>query len=157
MTVCATNPYITVTVGPEDAVEPLVISSACDGEGIEWTELVLPEWSLRMTYAPPSAYVPGNVLLAAVEDSGEVGMVVTLEATSAAGLETLKTTLGNALAAWPGVVTVKLVEDAGETVIGGPWQSFPTRPRWGDMKALLNGIYLIDGAFSIPVNPPGAP
>lgn len=146
---------IDVAIGnPED---PFVIGSACEGEGIQWTQLVLPEWSLRMRYAPPSDWIPGNVLLAAVEDSGEMAMVVTLEAASIAALEALKASLKAALVVWPGQVTVTLVEDAGSTVIEGPWQSFPTLPRWGEVTALLHGTYLIDGMFSIPVNPSGAP
>lgn len=146
---------IDVTIGdPED---PFVISSTCEGAGVQWTQLALPEWSLRMKYAPPSDWVSGNVLLAAVEDSGEMAMVVTLEADSIAALNALKTQVKNALTAWPGEVTITVVEDENSTVIDGPWQSFPTVPRWGEVTALLRGAYLLDGSFSIPVNPAGAP
>lgn len=146
---------IDVAIGdPED---PFVITSSCEGAGVQWNQLVLPEWSLRTVYAPPSAWVPGNVMLSAVEDSGEVAMVVSVEGTSAAELETFKASLKTALAVWPGQVTVTLVEDTGSTIIGGPWQSFPTVPRWGEVTALLHGEYLLDGLFSIPVNPAGAP
>lgn len=146
---------IDVAIGDPEA--PFIISSECGSTGISWTSLALPEWSLRTVFAPPSAWVPGNVMLSAVEDSGEMAMVVTIEEASAADLEVTKAALKTALGVWPGEVTVTLIEDAGSTVIAGPWQSFPTVPRWGELTALLHGTYLIDGLFSIPVNPAGAP
>lgn len=147
---------VDVKIGdPED---PFIISSTCESEGVQWTQLVLPDWSLRMGWAPPSNYVSGNVLLSAVEDSGDVAMTVALEAASAAALNLLMSDVKAALAVWYGEFSAISVDDeAVETVIAGPWQSFPTVPRWGDVTALLRGTYYIDGTFSIPVNPVGAP
>lgn len=146
---------IEISIG--DPVDPLVITSVKSESSIQWAELVLPEWSFRMVYAAPTGFVPGNVLLSAVEDSADLALLVNLQAASASGLEAQKALLKNALAVWPGEVTLTLVEDGGDTIIGGPWQSFPTAPRWGSVRALLSGDYFQDALVSIPVNPAGAP
>lgn len=151
---CATR----VDVKMGDPEDPYVISSTCESVGVQWTQLVLPEWTLRMGWAPPSNFVAGNVLLSAVEDSGDVAMVVALEAETADALTALMAEVKAALIVWPGEFSVISVDDNDvETVVAGPWQSFPTVPRWGEITALLHGTYYIDGSFSITVNPAGAP
>lgn len=142
---------VEVSIG--DAEDPLVITSQCEELGIQWTDLSLPEWSLRMLYAPPSGYIAGNVLLSAVEDAGDLALAISVQGSSIADLQSRKNTLRNALAVWPGEVTIRLVEDSGTSIIAGPWQSFPTVPRWGEVTALLSGIYYQDATVSIPVNP----
>lgn len=145
---------IDVTLGTEE--DPLVIPSTCD-IGISWTKMALPDWEFRYTYAPPSIYVPGNVLMAAVQDSGAVPMTVSVEGSSLADLEVKKAELETALAAWPGSFKVDAMDDNGTVTIAGPWESFPTLPRWGDVLPTVLGHYLLEATFSLPVNPPGAP
>lgn len=145
---------VTVSIGPEE--DPLVLSSECD-DGISWTQMGLPEWEFRYTYAPPSAWVSGNVLLAAVRDSGAVPMLVSIQASSLADMEVKKAELETALTAWPGLFKVEATDDTGTVTIAGPWESFPTLPKWGDVLTPLLGYYYVEATFAIPVNPAGAP
>lgn len=146
---------VLVTLGPEGE-GALEIPSTCD-VGISWTKMSLPDWELRNTYAPPSAYVPGNVLLAAVPDSGAIPMTVSVEGTSLDDLEDKKVELETALAAWPGLFKAVATDDTGTVTIAGPWKTFPTIPRWGDVLPTVLGHYLLEATFSLPVNPTGAP
>lgn len=148
------TPLVTVFVGAEE--DPLELPSTCDA-GLSWVTLSLPQWGYRYAYAPPSVWVQGNVLLSAVPDSGEVAMVVSVEGTSLADVEDQKAALEAALAAWPGEFKAVATDDNGNTTIAGPWQSFPTIPRWGDVLPTVLGYYLVEATFSIPVNPIGAP
>lgn len=145
---------VTVILGPE--ATPLTIPSTCD-EGLSWTKMTLPDWELRYTYAPPSIYVPGNVLLAAVQDSGAIPMIVSVEGTSLSDLEVQKAELEVALLAWPGLFQVDATDDNGTATIAGPWETFPTVPHWGDVLPTVLGHYLMEATFSLPVNPTGAP
>lgn len=141
---------VNVTVGPEG--DPLVISSDCD-DAISWVALGLPEWEYRYNFTPPSAYVPGNVLLSLVQDVGAVPMVVSIQGTSLADMEAQKEIVRAKLAAFPGLFKVEAVT-ADETVtIAGPWESFPVIPKWGDVLTPLLDYYLVEGTFSLPVNP----
>lgn len=147
---------VIVTIGPEDA--PLVLSPDCGQEpGITWTALGLPEWSLRYLYAPPSNYVPGDVLLATVRDSGAVVLTISVQGSSLGDMETKKAQVATALAAWPGEFKVEAT-DVNETVtIAGPWETFPATPSWGEVRMPLLEYYYVETTFSLPVNPPGAP
>lgn len=141
---------INVTLGPEE--DPLVISSDCD-DPISWVAMGLPDWEYRYNYAPPSAYVRGNVLLSVVRDAGAVPMTVSIQGSSLSDMETQKAIVEAALAAWPGLFEVEAVT-ADETVtIAGPWESFPVIPKWGDVLIPLLDYYLVEGTFSLPVNP----
>jgi hypothetical protein len=142
---------VNVSIGPE--ADPLVISSDCD-DAISWTALGLPEWEYRYNYAPPSAYVKGNVLLSLVQDVGAVPMVVSVQGTSLADMEAQKEIVRAKLAAWPGASFKVEAVTADETVtIAGPWESFPVIPKWGDVLVPLLDHYYVEGTFSLPVNP----
>jgi hypothetical protein len=152
---------VTVRVGVGDGA--LVIPDDCPVEGgIMWTSLGNPEWSLRLATAPPSLYVPGNVLLSAVEDSGEVPMTVLVRGSSLGDLEARKAAVRAALSAWPGGTMQFLATDLGiegspPVSIGGPWGTFPTVPRWGAVEVNLLRYYSVEGVIAVPVNPEGAP
>lgn len=146
---------VTVSIGP--AASPLVLSSECTDVGITWATMSLPEWTLRYNYAPPSAYIPGNVLLSAVQDSGEVLMTVSIQASSLAQMESMKAQVENALAAWPGSFKAEATDSTGTVTIAGPWDTFPTVPGWGEVLTPVLDYYTVDTVFSLPVNPPGAP
>ena len=145
---------VTVTIGPEGS--PLSFSSDCS-EAISWVKMGLPEWALRYLFAPPSAYVPGDTLLAVVRDSGFVPMTISVEGTSLSDLESKKTQVETALAAWPGVFEVEATDNDETVTIAGPWKTFPVVPGWGDVLPTVLGHYLVETSFSLPVNPPGAP
>lgn len=156
MTICAGEVDVTVTLGPTGT--PLVLTADCgQAAGITWNTLGLPEWALRSLYAPPSNYVPGDVLLATVRDSGAVVMTVSVQGSSLADMEAKKTQVENALAAWPGEFKAEATDANGTVTIAGPWDTFPTIPSWGDVLIPLINYYYIETTFSLPVNPPGAP
>ena len=147
------NVTVDVTIGPEE--DPLVISSDCD-DPIAWVAMGLPEWDYRYNYAPPSGYVPGNVLLSIVPDSGAVPMTVSIQGTSLADVETQKALVQTKLAAWPGLFKAEAITAEETVIIAGPWESFPVIPKWGDVLVPLLGHYLVEGTFSLPVNPAGS-
>lgn len=152
MSICV--PVVTVSVGPEG--DPLAISSDCS-QAISWVKMGLPEWALRYLWAPPSAYVAGDALLAVVRDSGFVPMTVSVEGTSITDLEAKKAEVETALAAWPGVFEAEAVTDDETVTIAGPWETFPVVPGWGDVLPTVLGHHLVETSFLLPVNPPGAP
>lgn len=157
MTVCAgATPLVSVTIGA--AGSPLVLTSSCGQDaGITWLTLGTPEWAFRYLYAPSSNYVAGNALLSAVRDSAEVPVTVAVQGASLADVEVKKSQVEAALAAWPGVFKAEATDASGTVTIAGPWSSFPTIPRWGDVVLPLLGYFYVEGTFSLPVNPPGAP
>lgn len=146
---------VTITLGPEGEGS-LEIPDTCEA-GISWVRMGLPEWQLRYVYAPPSAYVPGNALLAAVRDSGDIILTISVEGTSLADMEAKKAQLEAALMAWPGQFQVDATDQDGTVTIAGPWETFPTLPKWGEVLPTVLGHYLSETTFSLPVNPTGAP
>lgn len=154
-----TEVSVSITLGAGSST--LVIPDDCPpGEGgIQWTTLGEPEWALRYLYAPPSNYVGGSALLAAVPDSGEVPIEVIVRGTSMADLKARKTLLANALAAWPGTfkATATDLSDTPEPAldVAGPWMTFPTLVKWGAVDVNLLGLYVAVGTIGLPVNPEG--
>lgn len=146
MTAVSVNVYI----GPEG--DPLVISSDCD-DAISWLTLGLPEWDYRYNYAPPSQLVKGSVLLSIVRDSSAIPMTLAIQGTSLADLEAQKALVETKLAAWPGSFKAEAVTVAETQTIAGPWKSFPSIPKWGDVEVPLLDVYYMEGVLSLPVNP----
>lgn len=148
----ALDPLITVTLTWDDG--ELVLGPDCpdDGEGLWWSSLLLPEFGYRYTQAPPSAWVPGNVLLAVVPDSAALTLAVGAVGADTASLEAQKALLTAALAQWPYVVTIT----QGAVVVGA-WRADPTMPRWGALAQQDVGLFAAEAAVSVPVNPVGAP
>lgn len=151
-----TTTEVHLTYGPDS----FVIGEDCLASGLFWTELALPDWELRYSYAPPSAYVPGNVLLAAVPESSAMAMRVVARGSSVADLKVQQTILTLFLSRFNATVSVVTYDHANEsdaTTIGGPWPIQPTIPQWGAVSPVLMGLYVSEATFSIPVNPYGAP
>lgn len=148
----AADPLITVTLTWDDG--ELVLTPDCpdDGEGLWWATLLLPAFAYRYTQAPPSAWVPGNVLLSAVADSSVLTLGVGVVAGDTTNLEAQKALLVDALGQWPYTVTV---DQGGVTV--GTWRADPTIPQWGALAQQDAGLFAAEAAVSIPVNPTGAP
>lgn len=145
------DPIITVTLtwdGGELALTP----DCPAGEGLWWNALVLPPFAMRYTQAPPSAWVPGNVLLSAVPDSAPLTLGVGVKGDDVAGLEAQKAVLVDALGQWPYVVTIT----EGAATLGA-WRADPTVPQWGALTQQDAGLFAVEAAVSIPLNPTGAP
>lgn len=102
---------------------------------------------LRRTYAPDSAYCPGKVLLAAVEEASAVPLTIYARADSAAALQALRVELEAAAAQWSYALTVTI--DGVATVYNAEislpvWAAFDS----GHVRAHLDRAQLV-----IPVNP----
>lgn len=155
MTICdpeATDPIITVTLTWGDTGELELGPDCPDDDGMWWNALVLPPFAMRYTLAPPSSWVPGNVLLSAVPDSAALTLGVAVRGSDTATLEAQKAILVDALGQWPYVVTV----DQGGVVVGA-WRADPTIPQWGALTQQDVGLFVAEAAVSIPLNPVGAP
>lgn len=150
----AVDPLITVTLtwGGDDPGDLVLTPDCPDDDGMWWATLVLPDFAYRYTSAPPSAWVPGNVLLAVVPDSAALALTVGVKGSDTATLEAQKALLTAALAQWPYTVTV---DQGGVTV--GAWRADPTMPRWGALAQQDAGLFAAEAVVSIPVNPVGSP
>jgi hypothetical protein len=150
----ALDPLIVVSLTRGD--DPaLVIGPDCpdDGVGVWWTSIVLPQWAYRYTQAPPSAWVPGNVLMAAVVDSTTLALALTCQGTDQASLEAQKQALTDTLGQWPYYAGVTI----GTTPLG-TYRADPTIPLWSVPLAQQDvGLFIAEGTVSIPLNPVGAP
>lgn len=160
MTECATeDPTIEVVLiwgdGEEDT---LTLGPDCvDEEGLWWNVLVLPAWTYRNTTAPPSAWVPGNVLLAATRESAVLTLTVAALAADTDALADQKALLEAALGQYPYTVQIDVTDPGGSPVTDGPWDAQPTLPQWGAMTPDQSGMFVAEGTVTIPVNPPGSP
>ena len=145
------DPVIVVTLAGSGA--DLALPPECPGdEGLWWNALALPDWGMRYTYAPPSQWVPGAVLLAAVPDASAVPITVAARSTSVAGLEVQKARLEAALRRWSYTVSI----DVDGTSLGS-WEALPCIPSWGAVTPQRAGLFVAEASVSIPVNPAGAP
>lgn len=154
MTCSADDPIITVefTWLPDGLLE-LPPSRPDEGlAGLWWNALTLPAWTMRYTNAPPSSYVPGNVLLAYTPDSSSLTMVVAALGVDTATLETQKALLEAALSRFTYVVTIKVDDEPVDA-----WRAQPTIPQWGTMTPQRSGLFVAEAALLIPVNPVEAP
>lgn len=156
MSECATeDPILTVRFTWDDTGE-LELPPTRPDEGLAglwWNSLTLPDWTMRYTQAPPSAYVPGNVLLAYVPDSSSLTLGVVALGSDTATLETQKAIVESALGAhWPFTVHIDV-----DGVAVYSWRSDPTTVRWGTMTPQRSGLFVAEGAVAIPVQPVGAP
>lgn len=110
----------------------------------------LPDFAMRYTYAPPSQWTPGQVLLGAVLDSASLGLSVMVRATSDVELATLKAELETAVSQFS--YTVSLVQGA----VTQTWNADATWPAWGPLTFAMASSHMAQAGLSIPVNPIGA-
>ena len=160
MSECAVEPVVTVTLTwGEDPGASLVLPPACeDPSGLWWNALALPDWSMRYSYAPPSAWVSGSMLLSAVPDASSVPLVVAARGTDLADLEVQKASLAAALAQWSYTVDVVADPGGGDPLVSlGQYAGQPTIPRWGAVTPQRARLYVAEAQVLIPVNPAGAP
>ena len=113
-----------------------------------WIESVgAPSFSQRLTYAPPSDYIPGNKLLAKALDASSLPVVLYAKASTSAALATLKASLEAAVNQF--AYTVTLTVDG----VSQSWAADPTWPNWGDVDDGMAAAKAARALFSIPVNP----
>lgn len=150
----ALDPTIEVHLSRPGEEGDLIIGPDCvDEQGLWWSSIVLPQWTYRYTQAPPSAWVPGNVLLAAVVESASLVMSVAALGTDQVTLNAQKAVLADTVAQWPYYVTVLI----GGTTLG-TWKADPTIPQWPIPLAQQDaGLYVDEAIVTIPLNPVGAP
>lgn len=160
MTECLTvDPTISVSIyyGPEEG-DVLVIPPTCpEGEsGLWWNALQLPDWGVRYTYAPPSAWVPGQVLLGAVGEAAAIPLRVAVRGTDGDDLEAQKAVLAAALFTYAAVIGIDADYDGDVTNIG-LYRMDPVIPGWGPVTPQRAGMLAVETSLSIPVQPTGAP
>jgi len=125
----------------------LVITNNPTGTDFWVDTVVSPQFSIRATYAPASAYVAGNKLLAAVLDASVLPLVVYAQAASSSALATLQAELEAAVSQFS--YTVTLTVDG----VARSWQADPTWPNWGDVDSGMVAAKIARASFAIPVNP----
>lgn len=161
MTECAADlgdPVITVTLTwGDDEDETMDLPPSCDDdEGMWWQTLLWPQFAMRYTTAPPSAWIPGQQLLAAVPDLAAVTMTAAVRGTDTETTEAQKVLLGAVLAQWPLQVTVTSVQGDEDPVEMGSWSGQPSLPLWGPVTPQRAGMYVAECSIQIPVNPVGS-
>lgn len=110
----------------------------------------LPDFAMRMNYAPPSVWTPGQLLLSATLDSAALGLSVIVRGSSEANLATLKAELEAAVSQFSYEVSV--VQGA----VTQTWTADPTWPAWGALTFPMASNFMAQAGLSIPVNPIGA-
>lgn len=111
--------------------------------------LSVPNFSMRLTYAPESMWIPGRLVLGAVMDGTEVPLTVYAKGTTSADLQAKKADLEAAFAQFSYTITM-LVD--GVTI--GTWPADPTSVWWGVVDHGQAEQHFAVGTVSIPVNPP---
>lgn len=102
---------------------------------------------IRRTYAPASAYVPGRVLLAAVEDAGTLPLSIYAHGDTAAEVEAAMAELEAAASQFAYDITLE-VDGVTQT-----WAADPELPQWGAIDVGMVRAHLVRASISIPVNP----
>lgn len=165
MSECTTeDPVITLTLTrPDDEeLEALVIGPTCGTLGgdeedpvlgeLWWNQLTWPDFTYRTTTAPPSMWIPGEQVLAAVPEAGSIQAVVVARGLSTADVLVQQALLADTLAQWAYTATITIGDDD-----LGTWPAKPTMPVWGAITPQLSGLFVAQGACVIRVNPTGAP
>jgi hypothetical protein len=132
------------------APAPLVIpGSAPAGDGLFLIlgGLFEPQFDVRYTYAPDSAYVAGSQLLTAVLAASTLPVGVGAKASSTAALAALQAEL--AAATYQFAYTVTLTVDG----VARSWDAGPSWPAWGELTSWVVDAYMARGNVVIPINP----
>lgn len=136
------------------SLSPLVLTNnPFDGVPYTYPEdgLAEPNFEMRRTYAPDSAYVPGHVMLGAVMDGTTIPLIVYVEGFSITDLVAKKNALSQALAQFSYTVSINF-----NGVDVGEWQADATTVWWGVLDHSMTAQRRALGSISIPVNPPSA-
>lgn len=104
-----------------------------------------PTFSVRRTYAPESAFVPGRVLLAAVRDSGSMPLRIYAQGESTAGVRAAMDELEDALEQFTYNLTLT-VDGVSRT-----WVADPELPDWGELDSGLVTAYKRVATVAVPL------
>jgi hypothetical protein len=159
MTVCDVDPTITVVLSWPDPVDPAVtvtfeIPPECDDSGCWWNSLAFPEFDFRYGYAPPSSWIPGDILLSVVGEAAPLPLVIGVRGTDLDDLKAQKAAVAAALRVEDLTVTLVATPDTGPDVILAEYEAQPAKPKWGPITPQLMGVLAAEGIVSIPCNPP---
>lgn len=105
------------------------------------------DFTMRRTYSPDSAYLPGKQLLAAVPDAGTLPLVVYVQADTTAHLQTAMDALTAATTQWSYSIT-ETIDGVAKTYLADP-----EFPQWGQVDHGMSQAFMARGAVQIPVNP----
>lgn len=112
-------------------------------DGIVW-----PVFETRREYAPDSSWVPGRVLLAAVQGAAELPLTIYAKGASGAAVAAKRAELEAALAQWSYDLTLTVDSVAytysAEILLGVPW---------GPIDSGMVAEHLARTSFTIPLNP----
>lgn len=114
-------------------------------DGIEW-----PRFDTRRTYAPPSEFVAGRVLLSAVPDVGAMTTTIYARGTDAATLKAAKAELEAAVSQFS--YTLTLTENGQSWT----WTAQPELPSWGQVDTGMVRAFMAKATVVIPLNPEGS-
>lgn len=103
--------------------------------------------ALRRTYAPDSAYIPGKVLLAAVEEASAVPLAIYAQASTAVGLQALRDELEAAATQWAYDLTLNI------NGVARTYNAEMEIPVWAAFDAPMADVHLDRCQLVIPVNP----
>jgi hypothetical protein len=152
---------VTLTWGTDEDETLTVPPELSDDVEWYWNALQWPFFDYRYGYAPPSDWLPGNVMLSAVPGGAAIPISLVVRtsynpmaddpATAVTRLETRKATLSAAFARY-GLTVAYIVE--GVTV--GTWAADPSVINWGAIDTQTYGLLVAQGVVSVPVNPPEA-
>lgn len=133
------------------ALSPLVINNDPFDGAFTYPDdgLAEPNFTMRVRYAPDSAFTPGRLVLGSVMDGSVIPLTIAVKGTSQANLTTLKAELLAALAQLSYTVTITV---GGVDI--GTWPAGPSVPSWGVVDHGMAQIFLASAVVAIPVNPP---
>lgn len=148
MSVCDVDPTINIVLSWPGSGGDFIIGPECDDSGWWWSSLEYPAFDYRYTTAPPSSWMGGDVLLAAVPAASTLPIGLAIHETSLVALEVARLQLNTAFKQLD--LTIALMVD-GTPV--GIYPAFPALIQWGPITPGLFGLNAAQGSVVVPVNP----
>lgn len=140
---------ITLTISRDSlSLADLVITGDFSGDyhipedGTFW-----PRFTTRRTYAPTSAFVPGELLMGAVQDAGEWPLTIYAHGDDAAALSAAMDALEAALTQ-PSFEATLNVNGVTRT-----WPADPEFPDWGEVDSGMARAFIARASVTLQVNP----
>lgn len=143
-------PVISVTFDRDSlSLSPLVINNDPTAGAFHLPEegLERPARSIRRTYAPDSAYIPGRVLLAAVEEAGALSVTIYAHGADTEALADAILELETATTQFAYDLTLSI--DGQDQVFAAD----PELPSWGPVDSGMVRAHMARASIVIPLNP----
>lgn len=135
---------VSITLTLDDLV------TSTPGVGNFWlpeSDLSEPAFDVEFLRAPTSAYIDGDVMLAARRTQSTLPLTIYCQAASSAALATMKAQLATVL--WQYPIPITLTVDGVATV----YEGWPSIPQWGAIDSGMARAHLARATCVIPVNP----